>query len=175
MMTQQALSPIDISLLSLDQGEAWLDANILSRGNEHLTRLIGFLQDMQDQKRQIWVARREGKFMGHVTMQGMSLYPPFRQRKIPEIVDLWVEPEARRQSIGKDLLSQVIHDARIGTAIGIGLGVGITHDFGAAHRLYARMGFMPDGSGVWAQGRQVKDGDDITVAHDVIMMWVKPL
>lgn len=158
------------------QYDSWLDANIASRGPDHAHRLTRFLQQCENGERLIWAAwDAAGRFLGHITLQYGSEYPPFHRRRIPEIVDLWVEPAARRHGIGKKLLVEVIAEGKRIKAPAIGLGVGITRDFGAAHCLYAKTGFIPDGSGVWAQGHPTQEGDVITLGHDVIMMWVKGL
>lgn len=170
---------IEISLLTDEQVGAWLDANEVSRGTGHMHRLIRFWQDMQRGERMIWAAweRVEGRdvFLGHVSVQPVSAYPPFRQRGIPEMVDVWVEPEARRKGLGQRLLDQAIQAAKDSKAPAIGMGVGLTREYGAAHQMYAKSGFMPDGTGIWAGGIQAKDKDTLVMGPDVILMWIKPL
>ena len=153
--------------------DAWLEASLAARGEQHLRRLIGFAQDLSDGKRVIWAVWQQEKLVGQLTLQAPSAYPPFRRQNIHEIVDVWVDPAQRRQGIAKTLLQTAGDEARARQAPGIGLGVGVTENFGPAHRLYAQAGFLPDGAGLWVQGRQAKAGDVVTMADGVLLMWVK--
>jgi GNAT superfamily N-acetyltransferase len=169
------MTEITIAPLTETQFDAWVDANLASRGEGHLHRLMRFLQEVQGGKRLIWAAWRGDEFMGHITLQDHSEYPPFRKAKIPEIVDVWVEPAARRNAIGRRLLRTVTRHVHKINRLAIGLGVGVTSDYGAAHCLYASEGFVPDGTGLWAQGHQVKAGETVTMGYDTLLMWVKLL
>ncbi len=177
-----------ITLLTDDDLDAWLDANEATRGRGHLHRLARFWQEMQEGKRLIWAAwaiqgatpgadhPENGKiFLGHISLQHTSFYPPFRKQHIPEIVDVWVQPDFRRHSIGRRLLGQAVDFARQNGAPAIGLGVGVTKSYGAAHVLYMKQGFMPDGSGLWVDGEQAGEAQQITLGPEAILMWVKPL
>lgn len=165
----------EITLLTDALLDAWLEANIAGRGDSHLRRLLQFWQEMLDGKRLIWAAWDAQEFLGHITLQTTSEYPPFRKNGIPEIVDLWVAPGARRRKAGSKLLQAVVKEAKRRKAAAIGLGVGVTADYGAAHRLYSLAGFVPDGSGLWVQGRAGRTGDKILLDHRAILMWVKTL
>ena len=41
------------------------------------------------------------------------------------------------------------------------LGVGLHPGYGAAQRLYIKQGYVPDGSGVWFQNKQLKPNDRV--------------
>lgn len=171
-----------ITILTTDQINDWMDGNLAARGDHHLRRLAHFWQEAEKGDRIIWAAWGEepddtGKcpFLGHITLQEESQYPPFQRNKIFEIVDLWVHPDARQHGIGRQLLRATIDYARAHNCTALGLGVGVTHDFGAAQRLYVHEGFVPDGTGIWVQGHQPDEGDTISLQDGVIMMWVKTL
>lgn len=164
-----------ITILTDDQIENWLDQSAALRGEDHLRRLIGFAQDMQDGRRIIWTARDGDRLLGQVTLQHESEYPPFRKGGIFEIVDLWVDHAQRRNGVGRGLLNIAIEYARARHCPAVGLGCGVTANFGAAHCLYASRGFMPDGSGLWVQGHQAKMDETVTLGEGVLMMWVKAL
>lgn len=74
-------------------------------------------------------------------------YAPFKRLDIPEIQDVSVVPSARRQGLGQALVAHCELAARAAGKTDIGIGVGIHAGFGAAQRLYVRMGYMPDGLG----------------------------
>jgi GNAT superfamily N-acetyltransferase len=166
---------LEITLLHDDLLDQWLAANEASRGIVHTERLLRFWQEMLDGKRHIVTAWQNGDFAGHITLQLHSEYPPFRKQNIPEIVDVWVQPQFRRKGIAQQLLDVVIEAAKKRHAKAIGMGVGVTRDYGAAHLLYSKNGFAPDGTGLWVQGTQAKENEKITLDPDVILMWVKIL
>ena len=83
-------------------------------------------------------------FAGYVTICWQSHYPPFREANIPEIVDFNVLPRFRRQGIGAALMDEAENRiARVSPVVG--LGVGMTADYGSAQRMYVRRGYIPDG------------------------------
>lgn len=176
-----------ITILTTDQMQDWMDGNLAGRGEEHFRRLADFWRDTEQAERVIWAAwwesgqllgqesNEQKTLIGQITVQHHSHYPPFGRNGIFEIVDLWVHKDARNQGIGRKLLESAIDYARQQHCSAIGLGVGITHDFGAAQRLYISAGFMPDGTGIWAHGHQLRQGDKLTLDDGVIMMWVKQL
>lgn len=166
---------VKITPLNDAQLDGWLDANIASRGQAHLERLMRFWQQVQDGKRVIWAAWEGDAFLGHITLQYTSEYPPFKRGRIPEIVDVWVEEKARKKGVGRKLLKRVIREARKMKSPAVGMGVGVTFSYGAAHRLYATEGFMPDGSGLWVQGYQAEETETIKLGYDAVLMWIKPL
>jgi GNAT superfamily N-acetyltransferase len=166
---------IEITLLHDGLLDQWLAANEASRGIVHTERLLRFWQEMIDGKRMIITAWNGDKFAGHITLQLQSEYPPFRKQNIPEIVDVWVQPESRRKKIAQQLLDIVIDAAKQQNARAIGMGVGVTREYGAAHLMYSKNGFAPDGTGLWVQGAQAKENEKITLDPDAILMWIKTL
>lgn len=177
--------PPTISILPLaaEKLDDWIDGNVAARGTAEVSRLSRFWDDAQRGERVIFAAwdemadeaAKSGVFAGHITVQDTSLYVPFRRGKIPEIVDLWVQPAYRQRGIARALLFAAENYARGKNAAQIGLGVGLTESYGAAQRLYALSGFVPDGSGVWAQGIQPQDGDSVRLDDGALLMWVKDL
>ena len=76
-----------------------------------------------------------------------NIYPPFRDANIPEIKDLNVLAAHRAQGFGTALIGEA---ERLVAARGyesIGLGVGLSPDYGAAQRLYPQLGYVFDGRG----------------------------
>jgi len=54
----------------------------------------------------------------------------------------------------------------------IGLGVGLYRDYGSAQRLYAKLGYVPDGRGVTYRGFPVEPGH-LYRAGDDLILWLK--
>lgn len=109
---------------------------------------------------------------GYVTICWQSDYPPFREQNIPEIVDFNVLPKFRRQGIGTALMDAA--ESRV-AAISpvVGLGVGMTADYGAAQRMYAKRGYIPDGRGLHSRGQPVQYGQSAPVDDDLVLYLTK--
>ena len=124
--------------------------------------------------RDVYVAFVEDQFAGYLTICWTSTYPPFREAKIPEIVDFNVLPEFRRQGIGSALMdkaeSEIAHVSSIA-----GIGVGMTADYGAAQRLYVLRGYIPDGRGLHHKDRPLHYGEQLLVDDDLALYFTKEL
>ena len=120
------------------------------------------------------IAEIKAKFAGYLTIIWHSHYPPFQQANIPEIVDFNVLHNDQRQGVGTALMDEA--EKRI-TEISptIGIGVGLMHDYGAAQVLYAHRGYIPDGRGIFANGRWLQYGDRLTINDDVALYLTKTI
>ncbi len=87
------------------------------------------------------------------------VYPLFRRLDMPEIQDICVVPDARRQGIGTGLVHHCENIARSAGKTDIGISVGLHARFGAAQRLYVGLGYIPDGSGIAYDDVSVKAGE----------------
>lgn len=63
-----------------------------------------YLKEQSSGVRSVMIARDNGKFCGYVTIKWTSDYPPFIENNIPEVADLNVLPEYRKQGIGTKLI-----------------------------------------------------------------------
>lgn len=125
-------------------------------------------------KRVVLCAECQGQLAGYVTILWESDYPPFHAAHIPEIADLNVLIRHQRRGIGAALLGEA--ERRIAVvAPRAGVGVGVTSDYGAAQRLYARRGYVPDGQGIYQAGRWVRRGDTVIVDDDLTLYLIKVL
>jgi GNAT superfamily N-acetyltransferase len=131
-----------------------------------------YLAEQQAGKRVVLVAELAGIFAGYLTIVWQSHYQPFRWAGIPEIVDFNVLPQCRRQRIGTQLMDAAEHliAARAPVA---GIGVGLTADYAAAHLLYLRRGYLPDGRGIAHAGRPLQYGETITLNDDQALYFTK--
>ena len=57
----------------------------------------------------------------------------------------------------------------------IGISVGLTKDYGAAQRLYVKLGYMPDGYGVTYDREGITAGASYAVDDNFTLMMVKNL
>lgn len=134
-----------------------------------------YLVEQSKKTRSIFVAKIRNKFCGYVTLKWRSAYPPFNENNIPEIVDLNVLPSYRKQGIASQLIEECERLAKNRGHNTIGLGVGLSEDYGNAQRLYIRLGFMPNGKGIYYQNKLVNYGDKVTVDDDLLLYLTKSL
>lgn len=113
-------------------------------------------------------------FAGYVTICWRSHYPPFREQNIPEIMDFNALPRFRCQGIGSRLMDAAEQRvATMGSVVGI--GVGMTADYGAAQRMYVKRGYVPDGRGLFSRGGPVQYGQTVPVDDDLVLYFTKTL
>ena len=130
--------------------------------SKSISQYEGYLTEQEEGQRLVLVAFLEGLFAGYLTVKWKSEYPPFAAQGIPEINDLNVLLRFRRRGIATALIKEA--EQRIGERSSVvGIGVGMTPDYGAAQRLYAVLQYVPDGRGVYHSDRHAKPGDEVKV------------
>lgn len=133
------------------------------------TQYERYLAEQRHGARAVLVAIQGGAFVGYVTVVWRSVYPPFRDAGIPEIVDVNVLPHRRRHGIGSRLLDEA--ERRIAERSSVaGIGVGLYADYGPAQRLYVKRGYVPDGRGIASDGRPVA-GEETVVVDDALALY----
>ncbi len=117
-----------------------------------------------------FLASVTGVLAGYLTIRWQSNNPLFRQHNIPLIHHLAVFPAFQRQGIASRLMDMA--EQLIATrARKAGITVGLFDAYGPAQRLYARRGYVPDGRGACQGQRPLKQGETVTVDHD-LMLWL---
>lgn len=120
------------------------------------------------------VSTATGEVAGYVTVVWEPDYPPFRDARIPEIVDLNVLPHLQRRGIGSALLDAA--ETAIGERSPVaGIGVGLSADYGAAQRLYVVRGYVPDGRGIAYDDVPVAKGSTTRVDDALVLHFTKEL
>ena len=117
----------------------------------------------------------QGQPAGAVYLYFDAQEGPFKGMKLPEIVDFSVLMKYQRKGIGHRLMdaAEQIAAQRSDT---VTLGVGLCREYGAAQRIYAKRGYIPDGSGVWYQNQQcVQYETTCTVDDDLVLFLSKKL
>ncbi len=113
--------------------------------------------------------------VGFCLLNWQPKYAFFRKAGLPEIQDLNVLREYRRRGIGRAMIEYCEGMAREKGFREMGIGVGLDSRFGAAQRLYVRMGYIPDGSGVSYDRKQVACGDFRPIDENLCLMMTKAL
>ena len=57
----------------------------------------------------------------------------------------------------------------------VGIGVGMTSDYAAAHLLYLNRGYLPDGNGISWKGNVCQYGDQVVVDDGLAIYFTKLL
>ncbi len=142
--------------------------------NKPVSQYLRYWQESAVGKRDVLLAEYDGQFAGYVTIVWESEYPPFRQADVPEIVDFNVLLKYRRNKIGTALMDAA--EDRIARRSPVaGLGVCIHTDYGAAQVLYIKRGYVPDGRGVFCQGRYPTYGERVQIGDDLVLYLTKQL
>ena len=134
-----------------------------------------YLLQQSQGTRSVIIARENGKFCGYVTIKWLSDYSNFKQQNIPEVVDLNVLPTFRNKGIGSKLIKACETMAAERGYTNIGLGVGMTVDYGHAQRLYVQLGYIPDGCGINYKGQALHYSDLVPVDDDLVLYFTKQL
>lgn len=142
--------------------------------NKPVAQYERYLAEQQAEERDVLTAWLNDRFAGYLTIVWQSDYPPFRDAQIPEIRDFNVLPDFRRQGIGTALMdaaeSHIFERSPI-----VGIGVGMTQDYGAAQRMYVQRGYVPDGRGLMYREKPVAYGVSVMVDDDLVLFFTKRL
>ncbi len=133
-----------------------------------------YLSEQQRGVRTVLVAFVDDALAGYLTVNWNPTYPPFREDGIPEIQDFNVLPRFRRQGIGTSLMDRAEREVSERSGV-VGIGVGMSPDYGAAQRLYVLRGYVPDAQGLTRAGSPVKHGDQIVVNEALVLYLTKTL
>ena len=128
---------------------------------EGIATPFALLNKQRDQYETFWKEHSEGKrvtfvalvgeeVVGYTNLLWQSDYPPFQESGIPEINNMHILDAFQRQGIGTALIREA---ERVALAHGkneIGIGFGLTADYGTAQRLYPKLGYFPDGRGAFS-------------------------
>ena len=160
------LSAVDCAVIA----QAFAD----QRWHKPQTQFEKYFQEQRDDKRVVLIAEVGNIFAGYLTILWESHYPPFKQAEIPEIVDFNVLIKFQRQGIGTALMDEA--EKRVASRSDVvGIGVGLTADYGAAQIMYVKRGYIPDGRGLSQNGRFLQYEDTPTVDDNLILCFMKKL
>lgn len=142
--------------------------------NKPASQYLRYLAEQENGERDVLVAFVDDEFAGYATVIWRSEYPSFRSEEIPEIQDLNVLPKFRRKGIATRLMDEAEGLAAKRSSV-VGIGVGMTVDYGAAQRMYVERGYVPDGRGLMWNGRPVRYGGRVMADDDLVLFFTKSL
>ena len=109
---------------------------------------------------------------GFCVLNHKPKYTLYARLGIPEIQDIFVLPECRGQGIATSLIRHCESLCKVDM---IGISVPVTSAFGTAQRLYARLGYIPDGNGVTYDRDIVPTGTLARADENLCLMLIKDL
>lgn len=96
---------------------------------------------------------------------------PFKGKGYPLIVDFGVLQKYQRKGVGARLMDAAEHIASQHADV-VCLGVGLSREYGAAQRIYAKRGYVPDGSGVWYQDKPCVQYETVCTVDDDLVLYL---
>lgn len=128
----------------------------------------------QNKSRHVLVAELDGKVAGYLTLLPNDKEGPFADKNIPTVCDFNVLIKYQRKGIGTALMDEAERIAKISSNT-ICLGVGLYTDYGTAQRMYVKRGYIPDGSGVWYQNKNLPPYANCVNDDDLVLYMSKQL
>lgn len=135
---------------------------------------LGYYKEQEENKRKVFIAVYEGNVAGICTLVLNPVEGPYGSRGIPEIVDFGVFFDKHNRGIGTKILDVVEEEAAKINRL-VYLAVGIHSGYGAAQRMYAKRGYIPDGTGAWYQGKQLDQYAQCNNDDDLVIFLSKDL
>jgi GNAT superfamily N-acetyltransferase len=172
-MVPMSLKTFKIEILTQNESDRFLSFYEISgapyQGHDH-EKLI---QSIQSKDWTAFLASDGGQDIGGGYLNRSPKYQLYRRLNLPEVQDLRVSPAYRRQGVATALIGAAEDIAKAEGRDGLGIAVGLHAGFGAAQRLYVRLGFVPDGLGVTYDRAAVQAGESRPVDDDLALMLLK--
>jgi len=129
------------------------------------------LRKTEDNEQVTLVALIEGQAVGYGSLVWTPDYSSFAEAGIPEVHDVVTAKRYRGQGVATKIIHQLERAAVAKGRCVVGIGVGLYADYGAAQRLYTRLGYVPDGSGATYKCVHVEPGSQYRV-DDHLILWL---
>ena len=112
---------------------------------------------------------------GYGFLNWVPRYQFFEKMNIPEIQDLYVIPEYRKQGAATAMIRYCEVLLNNKNCNYVGVSVALHKDAGYAQRLYTKLGYIPDGNGVTYDRESIDRTKPYYVDDDLCLMLVKEL
>jgi GNAT superfamily N-acetyltransferase len=134
-----------------------------------------YLAEQSRQLREVLLADAGDAIVAYASLVRVSQNLSFRKAGVPEIQDLVVAEAYRNAGLGTRMICTLEERARAAGHSRVGIGVGLYRDYGAAQRLYSKLGYVLDGSGISYKNAGVEPGSMVSVDDDLVIWMVKLL
>lgn len=133
-----------------------------------------YYEQQEKEEKIIFIATFTEDIAGYTTLQPQAITGPYALCGIPEIVDLNVLIKYQKRGIAGKLLDIAEQQAKE-ISNSVTLAVGLHHGYGQAQKLYIKRGYIPDGSGVWYQDKNLEQYADCCNDDDLLLYLKKKL
>lgn len=166
----------NIMIRSMKQNDAQIiyDEYIAQNWHHPIEVLESYYKDQENNKKKIFIAEYNGDVAGYTTLIFSDSVGPFAHKEFPVVVDFSVFIKYRNKGIGNKILD-VVEDYASKISDTICLGVGLHSGYGSAQRMYIKRGYVPDGTGVWYQDKNLEQYADCKNDDDLILYLSKSL
>lgn len=143
-------------------------------GEGRLEKYLMRLKDRAEGRCVALAAESQGGVAGYINIYTDSKWGAFAGHGYPEIVDFGVLVKYQRRGIGSRLMDAAEKIAAE-YADTVFLGVGLHSGYGSAQRMYAKRGYIPDGSGVWYKDKVFGQYENCCNDDDLVLYLSKKL
>lgn len=133
----------------------------------------GFFEDCFKRQCEIFIIQKGTIKAGYAVLNWEPKYALYKRLEYPEIQDLNILPKFQQQGLATKLIQYLENQVVQTGKAGIGISVGLNKDFGAAQRLYAKLGYIPDGMGATYDRVYVEMDQRYFIDDDLCLMLVK--
>lgn len=163
-----------IRSMKIDDAKIIYDTYLSYGWHPSLATYEVYYREQEEKKRKVFIAEYDGAVSGLCTLVMNPTEGPWACMGYPEIVDLTVFFHVHNKGIGNKLLDIAEQEAAKGSDT-VYLAVGLHSGNGAAQRIYVKRGYIPDGSGVWYQGKQLAQYAPCCNDDDLLLYMSKKL
>ena len=163
----------DLAIRSMEEADAQAFTDELAAQGWHpdIAVFRKRLEDQAEGKCEALTAVYRGCPAGYLYVYRTVEEGPFKRTGYPIIVDFNVLKKYQRKGIGSRLMDAA-EETAAKYADTVCLGVGLCGSYGSAQRMYARRGYIPDGSGVWYQNRQCIQYETVCTVDDDLVLYM---
>ncbi len=151
--------------------QVFTDEETAQGWNADISKYRTRIKDQAEKKCVALTAEYDGYPAGYINVYLKCEGGPFAETGWPEIVDFGVLQRFRRRGIGTRLMD-VAEQIAARYADTVWLGVGLHNGYGSAQRMYAKRGYIPDGSGVWYHDKPCTPYDTIYTNDDDMVLFL---
>ena len=151
--------------------QIFTDEEIAQGWNSDISKYLTRLKDQAEGKCIALTAVYQGHPAGSVYLYLTVQEGPFKGKEWPIIVDFSVLKKYQRRGIGNQLMD-VAEKIAEQYADTVCLGVGLCREYGSAQRMYAKRGYIPDGSGVWYRDQQCVQYETVCTVDDDLVLYL---
>ena len=169
----------ELIIRNMEEADArvFTDEEIAQGWHTDISKYLARLQDQSAGKCVSLTAVYQGQLAGYVSVYITGLSGAFSGQGLPEIVDFGVLEKYQRKGIGGRLMD-VAEEIAGQYADTVWLGVGLHSGYGSAQRMYAKRGYIPDGTGAWYRDKpcaqyetEIANDDDLVLFLSKKLEW----